>query len=332
LLDKEWLYVDQGTGPLYLTYTRFTPVETPLELVRCPGCAYQSTFTSADWQGPFVIVPNELDTFNQATMPITTPTERVVVTWLARQFSLGGAGPESEQRIEYAFSDNDGMTFTDEMTIAIVNPQGEPPGYNRQRSSILNAPYIAVDKGSDDGVFTSSELSRAGFGNLYVTYFSGKTPVSQGAPFDRAADIFVSRSVNNAVTFQPRVKVSDDPGTTSHVFPSVQVNKNGYVFGTWLDRRNDSSNVLTDTWANVSKNYGRTYGPDRIQTDVATSWNVRADARPNFGDYNSSELLGFNDFVAIWADGRFRPPGGPNATPDTIFTIANGLGVGKLSQ
>ena len=34
-------------------------------------------------------------------------------------------------------------------------------------------------------------------------------------------------------------------------------------------------------------------------------WRVRADARPNFGDYNSSELLGFNQFVMTWSDGRF---------------------------
>jgi hypothetical protein len=28
----------------------------------------------------------------------------------------------------------------------------------------------------------------------------------------------------------------------------------------------------------------------------------------------------------VWPDGRFRPPGGQAATPDTIFTIAGGLG------
>jgi hypothetical protein len=94
------------------------------------------------------------------------------------------------------------------------------------------------------------------------------------------------------------------------------------------------ANTLTDAWANVSKDNGATFGPDRLQTDVATGWFVRADARPNFGDYNSSDLLGFNDFVIIWADGRFPPPAPATgaATPDTIFTIANGLGVGNLSK
>jgi hypothetical protein len=90
----------------------------------------------------------------------------------------------------------------------------------------------------------------------------------------------------------------------------------------------DPLNELTDQWANVSKNSGGTFGPDRLQTDVATGWFVRADASPNFGDYNSSDLLGFNQFVITFADGRFPPPAPQPlaATPDTVFTIANGLG------
>jgi hypothetical protein len=186
-------------------------------------------------------------------------------------------------------------------------------------------PGIAVDKGADDGVFTSTETSRSGFGNIYVTYFSGKSPLPNRS---QSADIFVSRSTDNGTTFQAPTKVNDDPGTTSHVFPTVQVNKNASVYVGWLDRRDDpTNNVLTDAWASVSKNTGATFGANRVQSDVATSWGVRSDARPNFGDYISSDLLGFGTFAMVWADGRFRPPGGQAATPDTIFTITSGLGM-----
>src|SRR5438128_536123 len=72
-LDKPWLYVDQTTGTLYLTYTRFAlDGETPLELARCKGCALKSTFTSADWDGPYTIVPNEPETLNQGAAAVTT--------------------------------------------------------------------------------------------------------------------------------------------------------------------------------------------------------------------------------------------------------------------
>jgi hypothetical protein len=314
-LDKEWLYVSQTTGELYLTYTRFGwDGSTPLEMVK-------STDGGATWQGPFVIVPNLDDTFNQATNITQTPTGRLVVTWHSRTFSLVD-GTEISNRIERAFSDSDGTTWSSVGTVDTVNPQGEPVGYNRGRNSILNAPYINTYVNPD--------------GALYITYFNGKTPLPARA-FLSQADIKVARSLDNGLTWSA-VKVNNDPGITSHVFPSVQVNKNGQVYVGWLDRRNDPNNVLTDAWANVSKDGGVSFGPDRLQTDVATSWFVRRDAAPNFGDYNSSELLGFNQFVMTWADGRFPaqnaldptlPAAQRQATPDTIFTVANGLGTGS---
>lgn len=329
-LDKEWLYVDQNTGTLYMTYTRFgADGSTPIELVKCQNCA-KNPEQPLVFSPPSVIIPNELTDFNQASQPFTTPTGRVIVTWFARSFDpVSGAEERNKQRIEYAFSDDDGATFSEQKLVSFVNPQGEPPGYNRRRATILNAPYIFVDRGADDGVFTQQEQARPGFGNVYITYFSGKSP---GNAFTKDADIFVSTSPNDGTTFLPPTKVNDDNTRTVHVFPSVQADKQGQVYVAWIDRRQDPvGNLFNDTYAAVSKDQGLTFSPNRLQTDVSTVWRVRADARPNFGDYNSSELLAFNAFVTVWADGRFRPPGAESATPDTIFTIANGLG-NSLSQ
>ncbi len=340
LLDKEWLGIDQKSGTLYLTYTRFKATgETPLEIVICRKCAFlQRPLTESDWTTPREVIPNELEGFNQATMPITVPLPgggtRVIVTWLARK----GLHPpllifENETHIESIYSDTDGETWpaANRRVVAEINPQREPPGYNRGRASILNQPYIAADWGADDGVVTVSEATRRGFGNAYITYFSGCTPLGQTTA---CANIYLSTSKDGGNTWGPQpvgTKVNDDVATTSHVFPSVQVNKHGYVYTSWLDRRFDPANRLTDLWASVSHNQGACFGPDRLQTDLGTDWFVRADAAPNFGDYNSSELLGFNDYVSIWADGRFPPPPDEDTfsnqeTPDTIFTIANGLG------
>lgn len=307
-LDKEWLYVNQSNGELYLTYTRFgADGSTPLELVR-------SFDGGRTWTPPTIIVPNLNDTFNTATQPAVTSTGRVIVTYYARTFGNGGFGPEIADHVDYAYSDDDGVTFTSR-TIQYVNPQGEPPGYNRGRSSILNVPYINTYPHGTD---------------VYITYFSGKTPV-QTPPYSKNGDIYVASSHDNGANFAT-VKVNDDSGLTSHVFSSVQVSKTGDVFVGWSDRRFDPvSNALTDVFANVSHDGGATFGHDKIQTDVATDWFVRADARPNFGDYNSSELLNDNQFLLVWSDGRFPPPAPtPQAgTPDTIFTVANGLGLGN---
>lgn len=341
LLDKPWLSIDQTTGTLYLTYTRFAlDGETPVEIARCLGCALKSNFTSANWDGPFTIVPNEPDTANLGAMVVTTARPglaggppRLVVTWFARTFYLAAVGTsglagandtETKQRIGYSYSNDDGRTWSGDKTISVVNAQAEPLYYNRGRTSgIANVPAITVDKGADDGTFTSAETTRPGFGTIYVTYFSGKEALPGRS---RSADILVSRSIDNGATFRPAIWVNDDAGTTSHVFPTVQVNKKGSLFVGWLDRRNDATNVLTDAWASVSRDNGLTFAANKLESDVATSWGVRADARPNFGDYNSSELLGFGTFAMIWADGRFPAPGGKVATPDTIFTIAGNLG------
>ena len=330
-LDKEWLAIDQSTGELYLTYTTFGPDgSTPIDLVR-------SKDGGATWEGPFVIVPNQADAFNQATQaaiskdPVTGKT-RITVTWNSRRFDVI-TGAELQDSIQSAYSDDDGTTFSPVTTVANTNPQGEPIGYNRGRSQILNAPYINVDPNNPSVV--------------YDTYFNGKTALPAASA--KAGDILISKSVDGGATWAPPVKVNDDPGTTSHVFPSVQVDKHSNVYVAWTDRRYDPANIYTNVFAAVSHDGGATFGHNQVQTDVATTWFARVDALPNFGDYNSSELLGDNQFVTTWADARFKPPyctgtepfcftlpGGPGgvtrnrpATPDTIFTIAQGLGVGN---
>ncbi len=312
-LDKEWLHVDQRTGTLYLTYTRFaTDGSTPIELVR-------SFDGGRTWTPPSVIVENELTEFNQGTYPVTVGLPdggtRVVVFWWARTFSDAGV---TDRRIEYAVSNDDGNTFGPEQLVATVFRQSEAPGYNRRRTDMFNPPFADV-RGN----------------KVYVTFMSGKAPgnppATGASSGPRPSDIFLSTSVDGGMTFGPPVKVNDDEGRNTHVFPNVRVSKQGFVFVSWLDRRNDLENELTDAWAAVSKDGGATFGHNKLQTDVATSWRVRADARPNFGDYNSSDLLGDNQFVIVWADGRFPPPAPApqGATPDTIFTIAQGLGVGN---
>ena len=329
-LDKNWIHVDDATGTLYVTYTRFgTDGSSPIELVR-------SFDGGRTWTPPSVIVPNEAFDFNQATFPITVPLAnggtRVIVYWWARTFDIVNPPfPVTGRRIEYAVSNDNGNTFGPEIVLDTIGSTGEPPGYNRRRTEILNAPFAHA---RDDTVA--------------VTYIHGRSaPLTGAAGGPRPTDVVVRTSHDGGLTYTPRILVNDDaPGVNSHVFPSVQINKHFDIYTAWIDRRNDPNNILNETWANVSKDGGLTWGHDVLQSDVATSWFVRADARPNFGDYNSSDLLDDNQFVTIWADGRFPgalgsncapgtgiacPPGspGPQNTPDTIFTIAQGLGIGN---
>ncbi|MFN2432663.1 MAG: sialidase family protein [Gemmatimonadota bacterium] len=335
-LDKEWIHVDQATGCLYLTYTSFqNDFSLPIEIVTsCDG--------GRTWTDPVTVRENPAtsDYFNQATMPITTPTGRLLVVWLNRTFDLTPPRfPEVAQEIQLAYSDDGGQTWSEPITVADVNPQGEPRGYNRDRPAILNQPWIAVDLGSDDGVIRDAEAARPGFGNVYVTYFDGFTALPATRRGDRplfakAGEIHLSTSIDDGATWGPEVLVNDDGTETSHVFPTVQAAKDGEVYVAWIDRRLDpANNVLTDTWAAVSTDLGASFSVNQRQSNDSASWFVRVDAIPNFGDYNSSELIGFSRFVTVWADGRFPPPftgsvltRSTRPTPDVRFTLSKGLG------
>ena len=211
-LDKEWLYVDQRTGVLYLTYTRFgVDGSTPIEMVR----SYDGGQT---WTPPSVIVPNLPFGFNQATQAIVTSTGRVLVTWHARIFA-GVNFTEVDQEIQAAFSDNDGATFGLAVTVTKVKPQGEPLGYNRRRFTILDAPFLngerrGEDGEDDDGDDEGQDERRRHPGFVYVAYFDGKTALPQvippgatsqgpGNPFARQADRMKKAGLDALVSISP---------------------------------------------------------------------------------------------------------------------------------
>jgi hypothetical protein len=101
--------------------------------------------------------------------------------------------------------------------------------------------------------------------------------------------------------------------------------------GDFLDKEwltiNPANGELYVTYTRFSA--GGTTPLELVPSDVATSWSIRADARPTFSDYKSSDLLNDTQFMMIWADGRFPPPApAPQAAiSDVVFTIANGLGM-----
>ena len=61
-------------------------------------------------------------------------TPIAIVTWLSRTFSLVPPFKELSQRVEVALSDDDGVNFTNALTVANVNPSASrraacsPPG------------------------------------------------------------------------------------------------------------------------------------------------------------------------------------------------------------
>ena len=330
-LDKPWLYVDQTTGTLYLTYTRFAlDGETSLELTRCKGCALKGTVTSTDWDGPYTIVPNDPDTLNQGTAAGTAACGRDVV--------------RADLRPGRGRHDRAGRQPDRDATANRVRILG------RRRQDVARC---QDDRRRQSAAGAARLQPRANLGDRGRAVHRGR----QGRGRRR---VHLGRDIPDRLRHRVRHLLQREvrpagPGTAGrHLRQQVDRQRHDVRTAGQGERRSGHDeprlpdgpgqqervclrglarppqrsdlHVLTDTWASVSKDNGQSFGGNRIESDVATGWSVRSDAEPNFGDYMSSDLLGFGTFAMVWADGRFRPPGGQAATPDTIFTIAGSLG------
>ena len=290
-----------------MTYTRFgADGSTPMELVR-------SFDGGRTWTPPSVIVPNLDDTFNQATQPVVTPTGRVIVTWFARTFPAP-AFVEREQRIEVgAAPTTAACTFGPPVIVRRVNPQGEPPGYNRARPQLLNTPYIAVDKGRDDGVITTAKdaslASATSTSRTSTARRRSRRSQLRRRRLSRAAgDILLSRRPTTATTFRA---AGEGQRRSGRHFARVSKRPGQQARRGLRHVARSPPRSPTEPADRYLGRYflqpGRRSAPTAHQHGVDRLDHARG-RQPDFGDYNSSDVIKFQCFVSIWADGRFPTP------------------------
>jgi hypothetical protein len=73
------------------------------------------------------------------------------------------------------------------------------------------------------------------------------------------ADIFLTMSSNNGLTWSTPVRVNNDATTNDQWMGDVSVDNQGRVWVYWWDSRNDVSNIMTETWGAVSTNGGTSF-------------------------------------------------------------------------
>ena len=146
-------------------------------------------------------------------------------------------------------------------------------------------------------------------GNVYITWQDGRnrnqtdpfgffggcpigTPPGPGYCF---GDVLFTRSVNGGATWSAPVRVNDDPITlkVDHMFPAVEIDRNGQVFTVFYDRRRDSRNFLIDTFTAKSRDVGQTWKNHRV-----TEKNFAAIHGEDF--FNDPPYMG--DYLGIAAD------------------------------
>lgn len=91
-------------------------------------------------------------------------------------------------------------------------------------------------------------------GTIYIAWRDGRKG---------NADIFFARSADGGRTFSKNVQLNDDRGVAYQGNPTMAVNSKGLVAVAWSDARNGKD----DIYITVSKNQGRTFGPNRRVND-----------------------------------------------------------------
>jgi len=269
-LDKDWMAVQRFSGAdiIHITYSDFffgppcpppVPIGVSIEYVR-------STDGGTTFGSPIVIDQVcGLRPFLQDSHVAAGNGSDVYVAWESFPNLLGPG-----RQINIRKSTNGGVSFGPAVVVTNVTAVGS--GFYVQGLFRDNFDFegLAVDTsgGSNSG-------------NVYITWQDGRnrnqtdpfgfffggcpigTPPGPGYCF---GDVLFTRSVNGGATWSAPVRVNDDPITlkVDHMFPAVEIDRNGQVFTVFYDRRRDSRNFLIDTFTAKSRDVGQTWKNHRV--------------------------------------------------------------------
>jgi hypothetical protein len=269
MLDKPWMAVKRvaGSDQIHITYTDFffaigaTP-SVSIEYVR-------STDGGATFSNPIVLdrVTGSVP-FLQDSHVAVGIGNNVYVAW---ESYPNGFGPG--RQIKLSKSTDGGMSFGPPVVVTDVTAVGNGFVVQGLFRDGLDLQGLVVDSSSGPGR-----------GNVYITWQDGRN-VNQTDPFGFAfiggnggcpvgsppgpgycfGDVLFTRSVDGGSTWSAPVRVNNDPiAKVDHMFPAVDVDRNGRLFTVFYDRRRDLRNFLIDTFVAKSSDAGQTWENHRV--------------------------------------------------------------------
>jgi hypothetical protein len=150
-----------------------------------------------------------------------------------------------------------GSTWQASASMPILTPGDSDSSFAQGGIGFSLRPTVAIDRSQ-----------RSTRGNVYVVWSAGGSlsiPNGVASGEYRFADVFLSRSTDGGVSFEPPVRVNDSiepidapiPGRgTDHYQPSVAVDARGVAAVCFFDRRRDPMNFRIDRWCARSTDGG----------------------------------------------------------------------------
>lgn len=289
LSDKPWLQIDTNpnsprANTLYVSNTQFGAGSDTTIFVS------HSTDSGKTWTGVAVSPEGIYPNINQFSDLATDSSGNVYVTYMncTANDSNGECGGTTATMYVQKSTDG-GNTWSSQVAIGTVTlaPSstcgafyGCLPNTSERVSDI---PAIGVDNsgGSRDG-------------QLYVVEYNWTGSYMQ---------VLVTSSTNHGKTWSMPVPVAPNSDTHDQFFPWLNVDSKGNVGVTWLDRRNDSSNINYEAFATWSSNGGHSFKTNVQIADTASDpFNDGFDSG-FMGDYSGNAWFG-NKLFASWTDTR----------------------------
>lgn len=288
-VDKQWMASDANTGKLYTAYVEIQGENS--DSIRYNILVKSKSLDESDFSTSTTVNPEAI-VFAQFSSIDVDNSGKVHVTF------AGATETDSTIHIFHSFSDDQGQTFSDPVSISQVHLPCFPPGLSDDcdivgidSSRMYPSPHVRVDKSG--GVYNGQVYSVwAGDG------FSQKSTAG--------VDIFFSRSKDGGRTWSAPIILNNDGNPSTHQFhPSICVNDDGVLIIGWYDRREDTLNVQTKYYMTYSLDGGDTFVDDFPVSSAASDFSKIGTVNANFGIGEYTQIIATKEYaIPFWADGR----------------------------
>lgn len=288
--DKQWLVVDntesQYKGNLYCAMLHADGEDVRIGLRTKSADSNKFTDTT--------LRPKTSFAFNQFACIDVAPDGSVNVVFFGSRKGM----PADDMAFYHLRSTDGGKSFDSENTISSVIHPRFSSGFDSVTttgillSRVMPCPQFAIDK--------SSTKYR---GRMYTVW----SALGTNEDNKRGLDVFLTYSDDNGKTWSTPRPVNDNIEnlTSDQFYPSLSVNENGVVIITWYDRRNDTTNKLTEYFMTYSFDGGESFIKNFAVSGSATDFSTVGQGNNGFGIGEYNQTLSTKEFaIPIWCDAR----------------------------